>query len=253
MSEADDKSNPNPRSPTDGRLDLSRRRFLGGLAGSAALTLGGCARPVPEGPAEGAAPAATPVEDDALAQSARIRSGETTPEALLEATLERVAALDGPLNAVVATFADRARAQARSPLPAGPFGGVPLLLKDLNDYAGTPKSMGSRLFDGFVSTESSPHTEAALEGGFVIFGKTNTPEFGLVPATESAALGVCRNPWNLDHSPGGSSGGAAAAVAAGMLPIAQASDGGGSIRIPASCCERLRPEALPRSQPRRGA
>lgn len=95
--------------------------------------------------------------------------------------------------------------------------------------------MGSRLFEGYVSTESAPHAEAVLDAGFVVLGKTNTPEFGLVATTESAALGVCRNPWDLARSAGGSSGGAAAAVAAGMVPIAQASDGGGSIRIPAAC------------------
>ncbi len=136
---------------------------------------------------------------------------------------------------VTRTF-ERALAQADGPLPDGPFRGVPILLKDLNDLAGVRTSMGSRLFAEHVPAQSSPHTQKTLAGGFVILGKTNTPEFGLLATTESSLLGPCRNPWGLGHSSGGSSGGAAAAVAAGMLPIAQASDGGGSIRIPASCC-----------------
>lgn len=222
--------------PAEMPLGLSRRGFLGGLAGTAALAFGGCARPTDVLPAEPAAAPYPRLEGDALDQAARIRSGATTSEALVRETLDRIEALNGPLNAVVSTFADRSLERARGPLPPGPFAGVPLLLKDLNDFEGTPKSMGSRLFEGFVSKKSSPHTDAALEAGFVILGKTNTPEFGLVPTTESAALGPCHNPWNLAYSPGGSSGGAAAAVAAGIVPIAQASDGGGSIRLPASCC-----------------
>lgn len=173
---------------------------------------------------------------DALDQAARIRSGEVSPVEMVEASIQRIEARNGPINAVVTKFYDRALLEASGPLPDGPFRGVPFLLKDLNDLAGTPKSMGSRLFADYVSAKSSPHTLAAQEAGFVILGKTNTPEFGLVATTESAQLGICHNPWDLSRSAGGSSGGAAAAVAAGMLPIAQASDGGGSIRVPASCC-----------------
>ncbi|MEM9174236.1 MAG: amidase [Myxococcota bacterium] len=212
---------------------LSRRRFLG-AAGGAGLGLAatGCAAPRTSAPT---APENDLLAGDALDQAARVRSGEATAEELVRATIERIEALNGPINAVVTTFYERALSRAAGPLPNGPFRGVPFLLKDLNDLAGTPTSMGSRLFEGHVAAESSPHTAAALASGFIVLGKTNTPEFGLVATTESAALGICRNPWNLDHSAGGSSGGAAAAVAAGMIPMAQASDGGGSIRIPASC------------------
>ncbi len=226
---------------------MRRREFLkisGSLSLASLTSFVGCATGRGEGsPAPPTLLSIVPERDDVLAgdaldQAARIRSGAVSPLEMTEAAIARIEALDGPLNAVVTRLYDRARAQARDAdaLPAGPFRGVPFLLKDLNDLAGTPKSMGSRFFEGFVSPASSPHTEAALAAGFVVLGKTNTPEFGLVPTTESAALGPCRNPWDLDHSPGGSSGGAAAAVASGMLPIAQASDGGGSIRVPASCC-----------------
>ncbi|MAG31960.1 MAG: amidase [Deltaproteobacteria bacterium] len=173
---------------------------------------------------------------DALDQAARIRSGAVSPVEMVEAAIRRIETLDVPINAVVTRFYQRALEEAAGPLPDGPFRGVPFLLKDLNDLAGTPKSMGSRLFADYRSAKSSPHTEAVVGAGFVVLGKTNTPELGLVATTESAALGPCHNPWNLAHSAGGSSGGAAAAVAAGMLPMAQASDGGGSIRVPSSCC-----------------
>ena len=211
---------------------VSRRELLGGAIGATALTLAGCKTAPAVAPA---VPANDLLDGDALDQAARVRSGQATAVEMVQATIERIEALNGPINAVVTTFYDRALAEAAGPVPEGPFSGVPFLLKDLNDLEGTPKSMGSRLFDGYVSEKSSPHTNAVLEAGFVVLGKTNTPEFGLVATTESAALGVCRNPWNHDHSAGGSSGGAGAAVAAGMMPVAQASDGGGSIRVPASC------------------
>jgi len=214
--------------------DASRRRFLRSAAGSAlflASGLSGCVR----SPFR-ASIGHELLEGDALDQAARVRRGDTTPTELVLAAIDRIEALNPPLNAVVSTFYERALREARGPLPNGPFRGVPYLLKDLIDLEGTPKTMGSRSFQGFVSKETAPHARAALEGGLIVLGKTNTPEFGLVATTEPAALGICRNPWNRDRSAGGSSGGAAAAVASGMLPIAQASDGGGSIRVPASCC-----------------
>lgn len=209
---------------------LKRRDFLWSAAGSAALLACGGLPALRSGSRVGR------LEHDALGQAALVRSGEVTPEELVLETIERIEALDGPINAVTTRFFERALAEARGSVPEGRFSGVPFLLKDLNDLAGTPKTMGSRLFARFVSTESSPHTQRSLDAGLVVLGKTNTPEFGLVATTESAQLGPCRNPWDLTRSTGGSSGGAAAAVAAGMLPMAQASDGGGSIRIPASCC-----------------
>src|SRR5690606_15229712 len=113
--------------------------------------------------------------------------------------------------------------------------GVPNLVKDLDNLAGTRATSGSRLFADNISKETDPLIASDQEAGFVMLGKSNTPEFGLLGTTESLLLEPCRNPWNLDHSTGGSSGGAAAAVASGMVPLAHATDGGGSIRIPASC------------------
>jgi len=220
-------------------MKTNRREFLGALAtavGSAACA----ATPDAFLPTTATAVADETghdlLEGDALDIAARVRSGEATAIEMVESAIGRIEALDGPINAVVTKFYDRAVAEAAEPLSPGPFAGVPFLLKDLNDLEGTPKSMGSRLFNGYVSNKNSPHTQAAINAGFIVLGKTNTPEFGLTATTESAALDVCRNPWNLDHSTGGSSGGAAAVVAAGILPISQASDGGGSIRVPASCC-----------------
>ncbi len=215
---------------------LRRREFLIVTAGLGAAACGGLGfEPVASPPA--AADRGDGLEGlDALGQAALVRRREATPRELVERTIARIEALDGPINAVVTRVFERALERAEGPLPDGPFRGVPFLLKDLNDLAGVRTTMGSRLFADYVPAQSSPHTEKTLEGGFVVLGKTNTPEFGLVATTESALLGPCRNPWSLEHSTGGSSGGAAAAVAAGMLPMAQASDGGGSIRIPASCC-----------------
>ena len=121
-------------------------------------------------------------------------------------------------------------------LPASPLSGVPYLIKDLNNVAGERTTWGSRFGADTPVMINDPMAQKAIDAGLVIVGKTNTPEFGLLPTTESLRLGPCHNPWNLDCSSGGSSGGAAAAVAAGLVPAAHASDGGGSIRIPSSCC-----------------
>ena len=121
-------------------------------------------------------------------------------------------------------------------MPESPLSGVPYLIKDLDNFAGERHTSGSRLFAKQISETTDPVPEKAVEAGMVVLGKTNTPEFGLLATTESLLLGACHNPWNLGRSTGGSSGGAAAAVASGMLPVAHASDGGGSIRIPASSC-----------------
>ncbi|MFD2923603.1 amidase [Halobacillus naozhouensis] len=118
----------------------------------------------------------------------------------------------------------------------GPFEGLPFLIKDLNAVKGEPLSSGSKLMDGYIAEIDDINVRRFKQAGLTIIGKTNTPEFGFTPATESGYLGAARNPWNVDFSPGGSSGGAAAAVASGMIPFAHANDGGGSIRIPASCC-----------------
>ncbi|HTO52957.1 MAG TPA: amidase [Myxococcota bacterium] len=174
---------------------------------------------------------------DALGLAELVRKGEVSPKELLDAALARVSARDPALHAVVMRFEERARRELAAGLPAGPFRGVPFLLKDLHAHlAGERLTFGSRLFANFVSDRDSELVNRYRRAGLVIFGRTASPELGLTATTESALFGATRNPWNLERSSGGSSGGASAAVAAGMLPAAHASDGGGSIRIPAACC-----------------
>jgi Asp-tRNA(Asn)/Glu-tRNA(Gln) amidotransferase A subunit family amidase len=174
---------------------------------------------------------------DALELAARVADGELAPEELLETALARMEACNPQLNAIVIPMADRARAALSAGLPAGPFRGVPFLLKDLYQlYAGVPTTNGCRLFADFVPDVDSELVRRFKGAGLVIFGKTHSPEFGLTTTSESQLFGQTHNPWNPKHSAGGSSGGSAAAVAAGIVPAAHASDGGGSIRIPAACC-----------------
>ena len=174
---------------------------------------------------------------DGLGLAGLVRGGEVKAEEMLEAAIERVDALNPALNAVVTRLYDQARAALAAGLPAGPFTGVPYALKDLGAlYTGAVTSYGSRLFAGAVADHDSEYTVRLKRAGLVILAKTNTPEMGLTPSTEPRLFGPTRNPWNRAHSAGGSSGGSAAAVAGGMLPMAHATDGGGSIRIPASCC-----------------
>lgn len=155
---------------------------------------------------------------------------------LLETALERVAAVNPQINAITLDLADFARAELDRGVK-GRFAGVPFLLKDLGaQLEGTVTTGGSRAFAQARAGADSAIVAAYRRAGLVIFGKTNTPEFGLAPVTEPALFGPSRNPWNLDHTPGGSSGGASAAVAAGIVPGAHASDGGGSIRVPAAAC-----------------
>jgi len=174
---------------------------------------------------------------DGLGLSDLVRRGDVTAAELLDTAIARVEARNPDLNAVVSRLYDQARAAIASGLPDGPFTGVPYLLKDLGaHYAGAVTSYGSSLFKDFVLDHDSEITIRLKRSGLIIFGKTNTPEMGLAPSTEPRLFGPTRNPWSLSHSAGGSSGGSAAAVASGMVPMAHASDGGGSIRIPASCC-----------------
>jgi amidase len=174
---------------------------------------------------------------DGTAQAELVRKGEVTPRELVEAAIGRIEKLNPQLNAVITPMYDLARAAAAGPLPDGPFKGVPYLLKDLGaTYAGVPQAMGSSFMKGIPSALDTVLTQRLKQAGLIILGKTNAPEFGLLPTTEPAAFGPSRNPWNLGHSAGGSSGGSAAAVASGMVSMAHANDGGGSIRIPASCC-----------------
>jgi len=174
---------------------------------------------------------------DATAQAELVRKREITPAELLEATIERIERINPKINAVVTPMYDQARAAAAGPLPDGPFTGVPFLLKDiLAPYAGVRLCYGASLLAGSVPDHDGELTIRYKNAGLVICGRTNVPEFGFLPATESRFHGSCRNPWNLDCSTGGSSGGSAAAVAACLVPMAHGNDGGGSIRIPSSCC-----------------
>ena len=174
---------------------------------------------------------------DALGLGELVNSGEVAAEALLDRAIARVEAVNPQINAVVLKHYDVARRQLADGRPQGPFAGVPFLLKDLGAaLTGTITTDGSRAFADWTAKADSTITRRAKAAGLTIFGKTASPEFGLTTTTESKLWGATRNPWNLERIAGGSSGGAAAAVAARILPMAHASDGGGSIRIPASCC-----------------
>ncbi len=175
---------------------------------------------------------------DAVDQATLVRRGDVSPTELLDAAIERIESADPSLNAVTIRWFDDAR-RAATQLPDGPFRGVPFLLKDLwAHYAGHPLTNGCRALRDTLPASPADTTLVSRfrQAGLNIAGRTNSPEFGSLPTTEPLAWGPTRNPWNLDHSPGGSSGGSAAAVATGLVPFAHASDGGGSIRIPASCC-----------------
>ena len=166
----------------------------------------------------------------ALELAALIRAREIAPAELVRLYLDRIERLDPQLNAYVTVDAEPA-------IPDdGPFAGVPLPIKDLNDVAGLRTTYSSKAYADNVPTSDSAVVRRVRAAGFVVLGKTNTSEFGTIAQTESELNGVCRNPWDVERTPGGSSGGAAAAVAAGLAPAAHGSDGGGSIRIPASCC-----------------
>jgi amidase len=173
---------------------------------------------------------------DALGQAALVAARQVSAAELLEAAIARAAAVDPALNFMAQPLYERARAAASGSF-SGPFAGVPFLVKDLHmPIAGERSGEGSRLWDNYRPDYTSTLFERFAAAGLNSFGKTTTPEMGLTVTTESKATGLTRNPWNLAHSAGGSSGGAACAVAAGVVPIAHASDGGGSIRCPASAC-----------------
>ncbi|WP_266064860.1 amidase [Brucella intermedia] len=174
---------------------------------------------------------------DATDLAELVSSKEVSALELLDATIEKIEELNPVINAVVHKFYDKARAQIEAGLPDGPFSGVPFTLKDIGaDYEGTPCWQGSRLFQSHVSRSNSTLVNRYLSAGLVILGKSSTSEFALVGSVENELHGPTRNPWNTDYSSGGSSGGAAAIVGSRMMPIAHASDGGGSIRLPSSWC-----------------
>jgi len=182
---------------------------------------------------------------DAIALGKLIRDGKVKPTELLELTIQRIEHLNPKLNAVIHKMYDQARAIARdcdsrshrSASPETIFYGAPFLLKDLvAEYKGTPFHEGSRAVEGYVSKLDTELVKRQKAVGLIVVGKTNTPEFGLLPTTEPELYGPTVNPWDPTLTPGGSSGGSAAAVAAGIVPMAHGNDGGGSLRIPASCC-----------------
>ena len=179
----------------------------------------------------------------ALSTAAAIASKEVSPVEVLDACLARVDEVNDRVNAVIWRDDEQARARARAAEKAvtdgehlPPFHGVPIPIKDLTAVEGWPVTYGSNGAPEGVSAESELVVRRLEHAGFVLAGRTNTPELGPITITENVRYGPTRNPWNLDHTPGGSSGGAAAAVASGMFPVAHGNDGGGSIRIPASCC-----------------
>ncbi len=173
---------------------------------------------------------------DAVGLAELVRSKQVSPGELLDEAVARTDRIDPAINAVVVRHDDYARRQIESGLPDGPFTGVPFLLKDLDTIAGTRTTYGSTAYKDFIADRTSTIAARYLAAGLTIYGKSSSPEFGAMITTETRLHGPTRNPWNLDHSSGGSSGGAAAAVAARILPVAHATDGGGSIRVPSSIC-----------------
>lgn len=207
-------------------MDRITRRGLGAL-GMGALAARAYAK----------APPVKSAWPDASETAAMIRDGRLSAVEAASAAIDRAERLQGVLNAVVNSDFDRALDKAKAGPNSGPFGGVPFLVKDLEDFAGLPTRMGSRAFLAAPPARANPPlVEAFARTGVTVIGKSATPEAGFLPTTEPLAFGATRNPWDPTRSSGGSSGGAAAAVAAGIVPIAHASDGGGSIRIPSSCC-----------------
>src|SRR3982074_3467920 len=171
---------------------------------------------------------------DGVGLAELVRTKQVSASELLDEAIARTAKIDPQINAVVVKHYDYAQRQIDNGLPDGPFTGVPFLLKDLDILEGTRTTSGASIYKDNVGDHTGPLAQRFLNAGVTIFGKSSSPEFGLLPTTESRLFGPTRNPWNLAHSSGGSSGGAAAAVAARLLPATHASDGGGSIRIPAS-------------------
>jgi len=174
---------------------------------------------------------------DATGLAELVRRKQVKPIELVEAAIERIERLNPTLNAVVTPMYEQAREAASCKLPDGPFTGVPFLLKDLGaPIAGVRMTMGTAFLRNFIPDHENELVIRLRRAGLIIVGKTNTPELGILPTTEPRLFGPSRNPWDIHRTPGGSSGGSAAAVAARLMPMAHGNDGGGSIRIPASCC-----------------
>lgn len=212
------------------RFEVSRRAMMAGTAALSAMAAGCAGSTAPE-----TANSSDALGDsDATGVAARIRSGEISAQEALEAAITRSARVNPELNFIATPLFEYGRARAAQTL-SGPFAGVPTLIKDLMPMTGQPTKYGSRAFETFIAPQQPPYMDALLSAGLVPFGKSTTPEFGLTATTEPLSNGLTRNPWDTSRSSGGSSGGAAVAVASRVVPIAHASDGGGSIRIPAAC------------------
>ena len=178
-------------------------------------------------------------ELDATSQAALVAKGEVSAREMVDAAIAQAERVNGDINAIIHPRFERARDEVAKGLPAGPFTGVPLVLKDLGaSMAGEPHHMGTRFLKNanYVAQSDSYLTRRFRDAGFVVIGRTNTPEFGNTITTEPLSYGPSRNPWNLEHSTGGSSGGSAASVASHIVAVGHANDGGGSIRIPAAEC-----------------
>lgn len=207
---------------------MSKRSFIeSGVGASLIAMASACARPDQKASNDLAAL-------DAVETAARIRKRELSAGEAIDAAIDRARRIDRKINAIVFKTFERARDSALE--AQGPWAGVPTFIKDLDDLVGIPTGFGSRAFPGYKGKAQTPLIDTFLSLGVVSLGKSTTPEFGLTATTEPLSTGATRNPWNTEHSTGGSSGGAAALVASGVVPVAHASDGGGSIRIPASCC-----------------
>jgi Asp-tRNA(Asn)/Glu-tRNA(Gln) amidotransferase A subunit family amidase len=174
---------------------------------------------------------------DAISLAGLVAKREVDAREVLETAIARAEQINPAINAIVHTQYNQARQAVAAGFPDGPLKGVPYLIKDLGFFqTGEPATFGSSLFKNFVADHDSAYVTRCKKSGLVFMGRSSSPEFGLNPNTEPRLYGSCHNPWNLEYSPGGSSGGAAAAVSAGILPVAHATDGGGSIRIPAAQC-----------------
>ena len=210
-------------------LGLSRRSFVAGvLAGASTIAMW------PKFPGAMARDLGAD-KFDAISMANLVQSGEATSRELVEQAISRLKEVQPVINVLSAERFEAALKEAgKKGTQNGPFAGVPFLMKDLLEYPGMPFQNGSRMFSGHIGDRGSDYVTQIEKAGLVVLGKTTTPEFGLSCTTEPVLTGITRNPWNTEFSPGGSSGGSAAAVAARVVPFAHASDGGGSIRIPAS-------------------
>jgi amidase len=210
---------------------LSRREFLGSTAASIAISSVGRIAS-----AQTADIKELFIKTDGLGLAELVKAGEVTPLELAETAVENALALNGELNAITTPMYEQALAKAAVMRPQGPFAGVPFAVKDNLDVAGQYTTHGSKVYEDSYAQHSAPLALVQDAAGFNLIGKTNMPEVGALSTSEGQLLGPCSNPWDTAYSSGGSSGGSAAAVAAGLVPVAHASDGGGSIRIPAAHC-----------------